>query len=242
MSLKKSTIIEMIASTPDKDVVGESLDIAGADISPILEGRGYLNSDHRNDFAHTVGRILTAKKILKAEDCETPTQLKYWSEVQKPFLWAKGEIWDGVGHKEADSIASVYKFYNDKNEAPPVKVSVEGKVLERSGSALKRTLIKNIAITLAPCNRNTKTEVIQMVKSQGGDESLVKNEDYVVPCFREISIDPLQKIYSLAVTARQLLRSASEGLSKAESKEPVLKSQGLLERLKQMIADSKKSE
>lgn len=195
----------MVASTPDKDVVGESLDIAGADITPLLESRGYLNSDHKNDFTHTVGKVLDAKKIMKAEDATTPNQLKYWNEIKKPFLWAKGELFDGVNHREADAIASVYKHYMNKNENPPIKISVEGKTLERDGHKLKRTLIKGLAMTLQPANRATRSEVVEITKSIGADLDLVKGEDYQVKPFVEISDSPLEKINNLINVAKSLL-------------------------------------
>lgn len=209
MELKKSTIIECVASTSDKDVVGESLDISGADITPLIEGRGFVNSDHRNDFAHLVGRVQDAKIIKALNDCTTPTQIKYWNELKKPFIWTKAEIWDGHGHKEADSIASIYNFYNTKGEAPPVKVSVEGKTLERGeNGVLKRTLIKGIALTVAPCNRATRSEVVQITKSIGVDsDSLFKSEAAEIPTFIEVTeADRFQKLMHLAVTARELLR------------------------------------
>lgn len=241
MNLKKGTVIECIASTDDKDVVGESLNIEGADISPLLEGRGFVNSDHRNDFAHLVGTVREASIIKSLADCKTPTQIKYWNELRKPFIWTKAEIWDGHGHKEADSIASIYKFYDSKGEPAPVKVSVEGKTLERGKNGeLKRTLIKGIALTVAPCNRKTRTEVVAITKSFGASEnSLFKGEDFSVPSYVEISEDPFQKLFQLAVTARELLRDVKNNLVKADMKIE-LKSPELLKRVKSMTAFLKK--
>ena len=236
MELKKSIVIECIASTPDKDVAGESLDIAGADISPLLEKRGYLNSDHNNDFAHTVGKVIDAKKIMKVEDCTTPTQLKFWQETKKPFIWAKGELYDGVGHKEADAIGSIYKFYMAKNEAPPIKISVEGKTLERDGNNLKRTLIKGLALTLAPCNRKTRSEVTQ-ITSNVGMNGLIKSENYVNPTFVEVEDDPFEKLKALANQAKSMISD----IRKSESAQTVvqLKSPKLLENLKALIKKNK---
>lgn len=234
--LKKSIVIECIASTPDKDIAGETLDIAGADISPLTDKRGYLNSDHNNDFAHTVGKVLEAKKIMKAEDCTTPTQIKYWQEVKKPFIWAKGELYDGVGHKEADAIASIYKFYMAKNEAPPIKISVEGKTLERDGNNLKRTLIKGLALTLAPCNRKTKSEVTQITKSMGVDANkLFKSETSAM--FVEVADSPLERIIALANQAKNMISDIKKSESKQTMQE--LESPKLLENLKKLLRKSK---
>jgi len=239
VELKKSTVIECVASTPDRDVANETLDIEGADISPLLEGRGFVNSDHRNDFAHLVGRVLEAKKISKMADCKTASQIKYWQDLRKPFIWAKAEIWDGNGHKEADSIASIYKFYQGRNEEAPIKVSVEGKTLERGEKGhLKRTLIKGIALTVAPCNRKTRTDVVQINKSLGlNANTLVKNED-TIPSFIEMRDEnPIERIFHLANTAKKLLADTRQGLAKNQIE---LKSPALLERLKQLTAPLKK--
>jgi hypothetical protein len=233
VELKKSTVIECVASTSDRDVANESLDIEGADITPLLEGRGFCNSDHRNDFAHLVGRVMEAKKIMKAEDCKTASQMKYWSELRKPFIWCKAEVWDGHGHKEADSIASIYKFYQSRGEEAPIKVSVEGKTLERGANGtLKRTLIKGIALTVAPCNRKTRTDVVMMTKSLGLDsDSLIKNEDSI-PSFVEMTDGPIERINQLVNQAKDLLAETRKGLSKSD--EIILKSPALLEQVKLM--------
>lgn len=226
--LAKSTIIEGVASTSHRDVQGEVLDLHGADISPLLEGRGFVNSDHSGRFEHLVGRVVGAKKILALADCETPAQIKYWSEQKRPFLWTKIELWDGHGHKEADAISSIYNFYKDKNEISPIKLSVEGKTLERgTGGLLKRTVIKGVAMTVHPANRATRTDVVGMVKSMGASESLVKSETDMVPVFIERDDAPLERILWLAMEARDLLKSVNESGS-------LLKCQEALERLRSL--------
>jgi len=232
--LNKSTFIETVASTPDKDITGETLDVTGADISALEEGRGFVNSDHRNTFEHMIGRVVGAKKIMKASDCETPYQTKKWDELKKPYIWAKAEIWDGVGHSEADAVASIYKFYGDKNEDAPIKVSVEGKTLQRGKDGhLKRTVIRDLALTVKPCNRKTHTEVTGIAKSVGADiNSLMKSD---APSYIETpEMDPLERIYRLSIAAKQLLKAA--GSLPVKNKKIELKSPKLLEELKQEIA------
>jgi hypothetical protein len=210
-SLAKSTIIEGVASTSHRDVQGEVLDLNGADISPLLEGRGFVNSDHSGRFEHLVGRVVGAKKVMALSDCETPEQIKYWSEQKRPFLWTKIELWDGHGHKEADAISSIYNFYKDKNEISPVKLSVEGKTLERgTNGLLKRTVIKGVALTVHPANRATRTDVVSVVKSLGAPESLVKSESDIVPIFIETQSNPLENILHLVMNARDLMKSVNE--------------------------------
>lgn len=232
--LKKSTIIEGVASTQARDVQGEVLDLDGADISALLDGRGFVNSDHSGRFEHLIGRVLDAKKIKALADCETPTQVKYWSDMKRPFLWTKLELWDGHGHKEADAVGSIYNFFRSKNEEPPVKLSVEGKTLERgTNGVLKRTEIRGVALTVHPANRTTKTDVISIVKSLGASESLVKSETDAVPLFIETKQqDSLERILDLVMTARALIKSARQLNSKESGTNELLKCQLMLERFK----------
>ncbi len=207
--LQKSTVIEGVATTKDKDSQGEVLDLDGADISTLERGAGFVNSDHSGRFEHLLGRVTYAKKIMKAEDCETPYQVKAWSKLRRPFLATKMELWDGVGHKEADAVAAIYQHFVQKGEEPPIKISVEGKVLERdprNKAVLKRTLIKGLALTVQPANQHTMTEIVGMVKSMGAD-ALMKSES---PAFIECEGNPTEKLYQLALVAKQLLKGAVE--------------------------------
>jgi hypothetical protein len=210
--LRKGLILEGVASTPDRDIQGETLDIAGADIADLKNGFGFCNSDHNAGFSHLVGRVIEADKIMSEADAKTQFQRAAWKEHKKPFIWTKSEIWDGHDHKEADSIASIYKFYQNKGEKSPIRLSVEGKTLERGpGGLLKKTKIRGVAITVAPANRKTHTEVVGMLKSEGfADEfcdNLVKSENHSIPAFVECD-SGLEKILELAKTARDLVKMA----------------------------------
>jgi hypothetical protein len=236
--LAKATIIEGVASTMAKDQQGEILDLDGADISALEEGRGFVNSDHSGRFEHLVGRVIQAKKIRVLADCETPAQVKYFNDLKKPFLWTKLELWDGHGHKEADAIGSIYKFYGNKGEEPPVKLSVEGKTLERSNNGiLKRTMIKGVAMTVHPANRTTRTDVVGIVKSMGASEDLVKSESETVPVFIEQKTEnPVERLYDLAVNARELLKGLKAARGENESGSRLEKCQAKLEELKNLKA------
>jgi hypothetical protein len=210
MELLKSTVIECVSTTSDKDSQGEILDLAGADITPLNESKGFLNSDHSGRFEHLLGRVISANKVFKAEDAKTPYQEKAWDKLQRPFLASKVELWDGSGHKEADSVAAIYRHYQSIGQETPIKISVEGKVLERDNrnrNVLKRTLIKGLALTVQPANHNTMTEVVGIAKSMGADDRMFKSES---PAFIEMPDEPLEKVYQLALVARQLLRQAVE--------------------------------
>jgi hypothetical protein len=236
--LAKATIIEGVASTSTRDVQGESLDIDGADITPLLEGRGFANSDHSGRFEHLVGRVLSAKKVKSLEDCETPAQVKYFMDLKRPFIWTKIELWDGHGHKEADAIGSIYNFYRDKGEVPPIKLSVEGKTLERAqNGVLKRTLIRGVALTVAPANRQTRTDVVGLVKNAGANLELVKSEDASVPDFIEMkNSEPLERLYDLAVTAKELIKSLNAVREEKTSEKRLATCQAELERLRKLKA------
>lgn len=236
--LAKATIIEGVASTSARDQQGEVLDIDGADISTLQEGRGFVNSDHSGRFEHLVGRVLEARKIKDLGDCQTPAQVKYFHDLKKPFLWTKLELWDGHGHKEADAIGSIYKFYQDKGEEPPVKLSVEGKTLERGkDGVLKRTMIKGVALTVHPANRTTRTDVVGIVKSMGAPESLVKSENDLVPLFIEQKTQtPTERLYDLAVNARELIKSLKATSKETDSKDRLVQCQTQLERIKNLRA------
>ena len=204
--LNKSLVIEGVASTQDKDSQGEILSLAGADISHLKEAKGFANSDHSGRFEHLVGRILDAKIINKASECDTQYQVSQWQKLQKPFLWNKIELFDGNGHKEADAIASVYRHYQDKGEEAPIKLSVEGKVVSRDSKnkhVLKQTVIKGVAITIQPANKSTHTEVVGMMKSMG-TESLMKSESR---SFIEIKESDAERLLNLVLTANAMLKS-----------------------------------
>jgi hypothetical protein len=224
MEMRKGVIFEGVAGTGDRDIQNEILDIAGADITDLKEGRGFLDSEHalnrRNvpmaqggSFAHLVGRVVDANKIMNVRDCRTEKQMQAWDRRRKPFIWVTGELWDGHGHAEADSIASIYKFYQAKGEEPPIKLSVEGRTLEKDKQTgvLKRTQIRGIAMTVHPANRATHTEVVSMLKNAGFSSDLVKSEDYIAPMFVERTQGSIEKVLELSKSARDLIRLARAG-------------------------------
>ena len=207
--LKKSLIIESACSVQSPDNVGEILELDGADTSQLNGGQ--LNADHRKGFAHLLGRIIDHKKIRSENDCETAFQRKEWQRLQRPYLWTRAELFDGFGHKEADSVAAIYRYYMDKNLPVPVKTSVEGKILERQGKRLMRTSIRGVALTIQPCHTQTSTEVVDVLKSQNVSQDtidqLLKSQDSSVPIFTEVEPDTMTKVHALACLALQILSS-----------------------------------
>jgi hypothetical protein len=212
--LKKSLIIDGCAATEDRDSQDEVLEIDGADISPLKSGAAFVNSDHRSGFQNLIGRVIDAKKISKVEDCELPSQTRIWNEKRKPFIWARMELFDGHGHKEADSLASLYRFYMSKGQEPPIKISVEGKKnhVDRFTGRLKKTTIKGLAITVVPANKQTCTEVVGIMKNAGASDNtvdaLVKSEGGVIPSFIETNEHPLETIRQMMMVATRYLEAA----------------------------------
>jgi hypothetical protein len=216
--LKKGLVIETVMSTEDVDSAKERLVIAGADITPLKQGNGFVNSDHDKSFSKLTGRILDAEKIFKAEDCKTPYQHRKWSELKRPFIWGRLELWDGYGHAEADSIASIYRFYQAKGEEPPIKTSVEGKRIEKAPDGrLTKTLIKGVALTVVPCNGTTHTQVTDIIKSHGANpDTLIKSQpgsDFI----EVVDSNPIERVTELLSVAANLLEAAAK-MKKSKSR------------------------
>lgn len=193
---KKPLEIDAVIATQTRDSQGEMLDIAGADISALEQGRGFWNDNHGKGFFNHIGRITDAKKILVKEDCTDDRQRYYWDKVKSPFIYAKGYLYDDEDHPNARATAAVLRSVH-KNDAPlKVKASVEGGTIARGlkdPTILARTKIMGSAITLTPANHATLVEPISLVKSDTcpEDEQLIKSVLHLaqsdVPSFVDIS-------------------------------------------------------
>ena len=176
-----STEFIAIMSTQQRDISGETLDIAGADISELEAGRGYVNDNHSNKLPDIVGRITFAKKIMKLEDCSDDNERRMWNKVKCPLILGKGVLFDDKGdHRSAKAIAAILRYQSADDSPLKLKTSVEGGILER-GSAddrhLKRTKIKGLALTFSPCNNATLVEGLNLQKSvmSAVDMDLIKS-------------------------------------------------------------------
>jgi len=201
--LAKNLIVEGVLSAQVPDTAGEVLDVAGADISELQTGRAPVNTEHinpedikkdmeNNGFQAIVGRVVSAKKIFKADDCDTPFELQAYKNLGVPLIWGTIEIFDGPkAHDNARAAASVIKHYDDAGVKQLIGYSVEGSTLKREGNLLKETVIKRLALTAKPAN---KAAVVQVVKDQpqtssssitkhtgtsGGYEPLYKSENFM---------------------------------------------------------------
>src|SRR6185436_184995 len=98
-------IIDGIFASQAIDSSGEILDVEGCDIST-LDRDGVLNYEHLDGSSkeskafgqEIVGKIVYARKVFSAADCETDRQKEYWEKVGKiPFIYGMCRLYDGAG-------------------------------------------------------------------------------------------------------------------------------------------------
>jgi DNA-directed RNA polymerase subunit RPC12/RpoP len=189
----------MIAGSQLRDTQGEMLSIEGADISDLESGRGRLNDNHGKGFFNCIGRITSAKKIFKLEDCEDDRQRYYWEKVKAPFIYVRGYLYDDEDHPNARAAAAILRNIHKTDSPLQLKASVEGGVIARGisdPSLLARTKIHSVALTFTPANNNTLVEPISLDKSSIDEEAdmlLIKSVLHLaqtnVPSFRHIVRD-----------------------------------------------------
>lgn len=222
--LTKATVIDGVAATEDRDSQNEILSLDGADIKE-MTSKGYFNDNHGSGFANTLGRIIEAKKIFKEADASTNREKDYWHRMKKPFLYVKGYLFDEAEHPNAKAVAAIMKEFKKMGTPLDVQMSVEGKVKQRgSNGLLKESMIRNVALTLVPANKNTGAQVvpeevqkaiIAKYKLQGSSAKyaagLMKSMSAVavatLPGFIEIVDEPhpYQKIYGNIAEIRRRL-------------------------------------
>jgi hypothetical protein len=178
--LVKSTIIDGVAATEDRDSQNEILELDGANIAQMTRN-GMFNDNHGSGFINTLGRITEAKKIYKASDAKTDREKHYWSQYNRPFLYVKGYLFDGEesDHPNAKAVSAIMKEFKKAGTPLDVKMSVEGKVLKRGERGLiKESMVRNVALTLVPANKNTgsmvigdtmKKHLMDEIQNTGGD-------------------------------------------------------------------------
>jgi len=187
-----------IAACETIDSSGEILKMDGLDISS-LERDGLFNYEHESKTASSiVGKILKAKKIFSEKDCENESQVKFWKQVNTPYLWVMGELFDDVGHSEAMNIAAMLRYdMKAKAEgkytegmAQIINLSVEGAKLRKEGNTIVRSIARKISITCTPCNKvasaeiHTQSDQSKSEKKKSGklpDLSIFKSETLSLP-------------------------------------------------------------
>lgn len=197
--MSKQLWIDGILGSQLRDTQGETLSVEGADISELEAGRGRWNDNHGKGFFNCIGRITTAKKIFKAEDCEDDRQRYYWEKVKTPYIYGKGYLFNDEDHPNAKAAAAILRNIHKTDCPLKVKLSVEGGVISRGlsdPSLLARTKIHSCAVTFVPANQATLVEPLNLDKSEVNTEAdmlLIKSVMHLaetrVPSFRHIVRD-----------------------------------------------------
>lgn len=173
------------------------LDVGGADISELEAGRGRINDNHGKGFFNCLGKVISAKKIFKAEDCEDDRQRYYWEKVKSPYVYVKARLFNDEDHPNAKAAAAILRNIHKTDCPLKVKASVEGGVVARGikdPSLLARTKIHSVALTFVPANQATLVEPLNLSKSDvdvEADMTLIKSVLHLaqtnVPSFRHIT-------------------------------------------------------
>ena len=184
--------IRDVASTPDQDLQGESIDQNGLDISVLKAGRGLFNYDHLKGPENVLGQI---------EDAE------FVEQDGKKVLMVEGYLFK---HQErAKAFHNILKSLK-KGAATRVHLSVEGKIMSRDpmdSKQIKKARIEKVALTLDPVNPHTFAE---LVKSLNAPEETVE-----VPESTEEMISIKKSDLESLVEVAQKALSAGIGSAKA---------------------------
>lgn len=135
-------IVQGLASTPSKDQQGEILLPEGIDATPIDQGRGVLNWDHQKGPENTVGLLDSYQKTSKG-------------------FFVKGRLFKN--HQKAKSIQEIMSSLG-KSDQGRMGLSVEGKILERSGKdgkIIKKCQINAVALTMNPVNQDAYVDLVK---------------------------------------------------------------------------------
>lgn len=178
--MSKNTIIDGIAASEHIDSSGESLSIEGMDISSLGGPDSILNWEHgsKDRPGQVVGKVTFARKIMKKEDAKSQREQYFWNKAKKPFVYIKAELFDGLGHSGAEDVAAMLKYKNkDKGEDSRLVVgfSIEGGKIEKKGMFVTKSIARDVAITIKPCNKICDAEVIE---GEVADDFLYKNQNF----------------------------------------------------------------
>jgi GGDEF domain-containing protein len=166
-------LIDGVLGSEAIDSSGEVLDVEGADISDVENGTLLLNWEHQpgeQGPGTLVGKVIAAKKIYSASDCDNERQRKYWDDIQLPFIYGVMRLYDGAGHPEAQRIAAIIRDHVANDEMVVCRFSVEGSTLSKEGNRLKESVIRRVAVTVKPCNRTANSGLIEDPNAPDGFE------------------------------------------------------------------------
>lgn len=177
--------IDGIAASQAIDTSAESIDIDGLDISSLEAGEGVFNYEHRNPKSEgastldVLGAITFAKKIMKESDCSNERELSYWKQIELPFVYIKGELFNDEEdeHVAAKAMAAIIQYYKRRKLPILVRFSIDGHTLERgkdNNNILKRAIARDVALTIKPANHSCVSDVLdskaELEKRQNSDD------------------------------------------------------------------------
>lgn len=178
--MAKNTILDGIAASEHLDSSGESLSIEGMDISSLGGPDSILNWEHNSKTkpSQVVGKVTFARKIMKKSDAKNKREAYFWNKIKKPFVYIKAELFDGLGHSGAQDVAAMLKYKNKdkgKNSRLVVGFSIEGGKIEKKGMQVTKSIARDVAITVKPCNKVCDAELIE---GDFDDDFLYKNQNW----------------------------------------------------------------
>ncbi len=200
-NIKKGLMIAGVFSAQAPDKTAEIIDVRGMDISSLNDGTAILNSEHEGgNFNNYLGRIVSAKKIYKYDDCKTAHEKKSFKDSgENPLIYGVAELFDDEDHSQAKDAAAVIKHYKRRNLPIAARFSIEGSSLDKDGNLIKRSIARRVALTIAPCNSACESEVIsEFSKSEKNAYSAItkdfnKNKGPVTPDLLVLDQDEIMK-------------------------------------------------
>jgi len=191
--------IDGIAATSTPDVTGEMLNIDGADISDLENGRGRINDNHSPIMFGHLGRVTEAKKIKTEEEAKLDPRVKYfWDKNKTPFIYFKGYLYNDEDHINSKAAIAILRNLYSENTPLQIGASVEGGVVRMGATnekVLEKTKIHSVALTFVPCNKQSLVEPMELTKSltpeeYASDWELIKSATSLaksyVPSFRYV--------------------------------------------------------
>lgn len=179
--------IKGIASTPDEDLQGETVDQEGLDISLLKAGRGLFNFDHQKGPENVLGQIEDANFI---------------DQNGKRCLQVEGYLF-----KHQDRAKAMYNILKSlkKGSSNRVQMSIEGKILQRdfvNNRAIKKARIDKVALTLDPVNPYTYAELCKSLASpepiQPAEQVQVSDDEIVI---KKAELEKLIEVAQKALAA-----------------------------------------
>lgn len=131
-----------LASTSNRDLQGETVDLEGLDLTPLDRKKGILNFEHQKGPENVVGAITSYKK-------------------NEDGLWLGGYLF-----KNHDRAKALYQIMTSLKEEDRGRMglSIEGVIKARAGEdgkVIKRAVITACALTMNPVNQDTHVDLVK---------------------------------------------------------------------------------